>query len=199
MYDSPITQKELAELIPYEKLSKFNNGSLDSISHRFGFVDKFGIFGLPCKEFFEWVSNYANNRSVYDLGCGTGYLAYGIKKTNPKLDVIAIDSYKTKFGGSGALDCHTSWVDIVKGDVMDVISLIENSVVIMSWPDLYSDMAWNVAKHLPLSNELFYIGEHQGGCTANDKFFNDYELEDIDVRWFKWYGIHDDIFKVKRG
>lgn len=205
------SKKSLLDLIPYDNLTHLDNrldndkDFLLAIHLRHSFINRFGIYGLPCKESLEWLANHAKERTVYDFGAGVGYLSYGIKKVNPNLNVIALDnfttSYRPMYERDGAniykLSDKKAFYPVTTHNAVRKANYINNSLVIMCWPDFKSDFAFKIASRLNTSNELIYIGEERG-CTANDKFFDNFALEPInDMPWFTWAALHDYVFRVK--
>ena len=189
----PITEKDLENLLPIADFPDYSRFDSRAISDRDAFIEEFGIFGLPCKEFLEWVVAEAGTKTVYDIGSGTGYLSYGLTKLNPDLNVIAVDHYKSRFHGKH-LNEYRIWYSAIESVAF---STIKNSIVIINWCDYGSDLAYKIAKYLHKSNRMIYIGESEGGCTAEDKFFKKFELTELDVPWFHWKYMHDRPFEVK--
>ena len=188
-----ITEEMLENLIPLNDFPEYDVCDLSAIHDRDSFIDNHGIFGLPCKEFFEYiVSNYGDYKTAYDIGCGCGYLSYGLKKTNPDLNVIAVDDFKSSYRYKH-LNEFRLWHPII--DNVDFKS-IKNSLVITNWCDYGNDLAYKIAKYLHKSNRMIYIGESEGGCTASDKLFDNFAVNEIPAPWFSWKFIYDQVFEV---
>lgn len=95
-----------------------------------------------------------------------------------------------------SLDNYGLWCEIIKTDATQYVKNIQNSLIIMNWPDYNSDFAYQIASNTHESNILLYIGEDYGGCTANDKFFEKFTVQSLDIPWYSWCAIHDRVYQV---
>ena len=132
-------------------------------------------------------------KSITELGSGCGWLTYWIKKYG-FLNINAIDDY--------------SWIDERH---WDVLKLVENhdsveyvrdhndiELFILSWPYM-DDVATNIWNEMKEGQYLLYIGESNGGCTADEKFFeltDEHEIKngctlDLMNSFRSFWGIHD--------
>jgi hypothetical protein len=73
-------------------------------------------------------------------------------------------------------------------------------VLLISWPSYNEPWATGVLRAYR-GNLFFYIGEHSGGCCADDSFFHLLgaeweEVECVDIPC--WSGIHDYLFIYRR-
>ena len=58
--------------------------------------------------------------------------------------------------------------------------------------------ACNVFLQKNPNGEIIYNGEGPGGCCADDEFFENYDLEDLDINYQSVCGIHDNFFIAKK-
>lgn len=122
---------------------------------------------------------------LLEVGAGTGALANAIREAGG--DIIATDS--------GTWKWNTDPVNVQKmGAEAAVKNIIGDRNLLLSWPMYKHSYADKAIKALPSGRYFIYIGEDDGGCCANDAFFNrlnrDFEkIEDSDVD--PWYGLHD--------
>jgi len=195
LYDSIFTKEKL-------KAGLSNNDLriiplMDQSLIRQVFINEYSIWGLPTKEAAEQLTKLFKYNKVYDLGCGTGYLAYLVKQANQSLCVTAIDNFCT---GHCMLTDKNKWFNIINADAIEVAKEIDYSTVIINWAVYNSDFCYDLCSVLlseNKSNQVIYIGEESGGCNANDKFFNSFELEELEVDWFRWFGMCDHVLEVK--
>ena len=200
-----IQENELEELIPFETLTlkidhsgDFKKDHLKILSRHY-FIDKFGIFGIPSIESLEGIVGFAkqfNLKSIIDVGAGLGYLSYGldkvIKQQNESISVTAIDDFSFWKNKN-----FKQWFPIQNVDTYEYLKDINNSLIILCWPNYQSDFALGVANIvLKNNNKLIYIGEPSNGCTANDDFFSNYNIKPLQIPWTSWMTIHDDIYEV---
>jgi len=72
----------------------------------------------------------------------------------------------------------------------------------MSWPDYESDFAFDIWETMKRGSELVYIGESEGGCNANEKFFKSTHpyIQNINLakNFVSFPGIHDSIHVYKK-
>ena len=50
------------------------------------------IFFRPTPEFIDWLINYANGRTIVDIGCGEGYVIHLIRQKYK--NVVGIEPYE---------------------------------------------------------------------------------------------------------
>lgn len=132
---------------------------------------------------------------VHELCCGTGWFSHWMKKYGIPLDK-AIDnktwaSYKT----------DNNWLPIVTQD--DAVRFVKRSgdadMFVLSWPYMnpLAHMIWNAMKP---GQYLLYIGEGEGGCTADSGFFdatgayqitNDKDFNKVTKAFIQFNGLHD--------
>jgi hypothetical protein len=68
---------------------------------------------------------------------------------------------------------------------------------ILSWPMYDSPLAYRIWRRMHPGQELLYIGEGKGGCTANDAFFGAVEGHRVEDTWGlddsfdRFVGMHD--------
>lgn len=142
-----------------------------------------------------------------EVGAGTGYWAYELRKEGA--DIIATDPEPYSCNSHRPLG-PSSMGDIVWSPIerIDAETAIERYVnagpdmgaglrtLLMVWPSLGSDWTANALEQFAArgGTRLVYVGEGDGGCTANDRFHAILdeqwtEIESIDIP--VWFGIHD--------
>jgi len=112
---------------------------------------------------------------VLDAGSGTGYLAYRLAEAG--IDVLACDI--EDYNAHREVEPRSRrWKLDVQGDALDLLPGFFD-VILLSWPSFGTPFAAEVTRRLAPGQLLFYLGERQGGCTANDDFF-------ISLRGAQW-------------
>ena len=84
--------------------------------------------------------------------------------------------------------------DVQKIDAIDAIKKYADRNVFMAWPAYNNSMAADVAENMKSGTYLLYVGESEGGCTGDERFFhileNDFVL--IEENFIpRWEGIRD--------
>jgi len=195
--DPLFSHEQLENLVSFEMLE--NIISNDMCSRHF-FLRKFGIFGFPSIEGVHGILNYAkeyNISTIIDVGAGFGYLSYGLDKVQRQHDmninVVAVDN--KSFFKSAQLH---QWYPVIETNAVEFLKDKQNSLIVLCWPNYKSDFAFDVADILHESNKMIYIGESSYGCTANDNFFDNFEINKLAIPWTRWWAIHDDIYEVRK-
>jgi hypothetical protein len=213
-----VDQKNIDLFLRYPRTISEINKFLETVQHK-DFIEQFlqkihftsitfryeilmilyGIIYFPCYEVVKYLINYSNGRQIIDCCAGTGYLSYLLKKIDPSVKIRAFDNYQTKYTpNQKELNKFKIWHPVTPKSYFYFNRFIKDSVIVMAWPDCESNFAYNVAKKADKSNDILYIGEPYGGCTANDKFFENFELEPVNVPFYQYFGVHDHIYKVIR-
>lgn len=135
------------------------------------------------------LANICYGRRVADLGCGTGYLTYVLRKLGVE-DITACDN---------TVHPHPFIDDIQQVDYTN-IDLSQYDVILLSWPPYDKPQAALVAARIQPHQLLIYQGEGHGGCTGDDNFHlmlrSDFaSVEEFTVnlnaRHLTFDGIHD--------
>lgn len=135
------------------------------------------------------LANICYGRRVADLGCGTGYLTYVLRK----LGVEDVTAYDTE------LHPHPFIEDIQQVDYTN-IDLSQYDVILLSWPPYCEPQAALVAARIQPHQLLIYQGEGYGGCTGDDAFhsmlrsdFSSVEefTVNLNARHLNFHGIYD--------
>lgn len=142
---------------------------------------------------------------IIEIGAGSGYWSYLINKYGG--NIIAFDDFsrnnewnEEREGVMTKPYFLKKWYDIKKENE-EIITKYPNHTLFLCWVDHFSEMGLNCLK-LYKEAYFIYIGESEGGCCANDSFFeyleNNFKLiKEINIP--QWYGSHDflEIYKRK--
>lgn len=146
-------------------------------------ISRYG-FSIPCAEAIEALVALS---PLLEIGAGSGYWARLLREAGA--DVIAVDNQSGKY-----LNGEWSSEGVELMDHVQALETYPGRNVLMSWPDYENDTAYHVVSSLPAGAAFAYIGEGNGGCTADEKFhrFVEVELEPPErIEIPQWDGIHD--------
>lgn len=161
--------------------------------HRSPFVERYS-WGIPNVEGWDLIFEAVRGKSCLEIGAGSGFLAQS----------ITANAQPNKYVATDARQGHTfteSYFDILKMDHNKALDAYPSAeVLIINWPTYDAPWAFEALQRFT-GNTLIYIGEHSGGCTADDQFF-----EELEEKWeeeecrpcVQWWGINDFVFIYKR-
>lgn len=164
------------------------------------YINKCG-FAVLTQEFVQACAEKFKDRHILEVMAGSGYFSYGLKKFGAK-NVIATDTNEwamdaKRMRSNKFKNWSTPYMPIEQLDAVEAIKKYpDTDLVIMSWPPYTEHSGYEVAKACEERGlELLYIGEDQGGCTADDDFFDlvyQYETTLLFRDYFRQFqGIHD--------
>lgn len=180
-----------------EYLKKFR-GLLEGSEHCFAmFRERHAMvreysFAIPTP---EAVRTLVGLSPLVEMGAGTGYWAMLISQAGG--DILAFDRYP-KAGNKYAFT-H-SYGLVREGDEQILRHLNPQVNLFLCWPNYNTDFAYNCLIEFR-GAVLAYIGEEEGGCTGNAKFFGRLRKEwalrkCLDIP--QWSGKHDRLFVYER-
>jgi SAM-dependent methyltransferase len=172
------TAKSASSLPPGLPASEYLSGELWEFSdqtellfaQRKRFLAEIG-FCLVTAEVIDALATLLAGKKVLDAGSGSGWLAARLGERG--INVLAADwtDYRTADRSSKRgypirevfrLDHRGNAVDLLPGDY---------DTVLLVWPNYETQFAKNVACAMRSGQALIYEGESEGGCTADQKFF----------------------------
>lgn len=134
-----------------------------------------------------WLKDVLAGRGVVETGAGTGYWAWQMEQAG--IDIVAYDPNEQQEGNTFA---RRTWTTVLRDDHAASRHHPDRALFIC-WPS-YADpwAAQSLASYA--GDMLIYAGEGEGGCTADDEFFQmrDAEWDEIDTApaHFSYWGIH---------
>lgn len=172
----------------------------NSFTIRQDFVSRYG-FAVPCREMMEFVARHS--KRLVEIGAGSGFLASQLRRF--EIDVVATDlnaeapegetQYGFRVGAHHRVERMTA---------LDAVQTYADRDVFCSWPSLDGSWLTEAAKTLQPGRLLFYVGEGDGGCTADDSFHElvgeesgQYEQVDF-FGMVQFYGINDNLWVYRR-
>jgi hypothetical protein len=165
-----------------------NNFHLDAFRIRDQFIARFG-FAILTTQIIDAIKPYG---PILEVGAGSGYWAKELH--NAGIDVVATDSYSDKYCFT-----HGSYFTVERLTARRAIARYPSRSLLMVWPSYGA--AWPY-QALMLSGDIFiYVGEGEGGCTADDTFHTYIEkhftlIKQTNIPQFP--GIHDSLFIYRR-
>lgn len=129
---------------------------------------------------------------IIEMGAGNGYWARLI--TDAGGAVAAYD--KDPGGHHSKNDTKSLWYPVLEGGPEQITVRHRDHVLLLVWPPYMGELAFDaLTRFLEIGGKtLVFVGESQGGCTADDDFFNLLEARfdevgDTDIP--QWDGLHD--------
>lgn len=161
-------------------------------------------FGFPLitQEVIAELKIRFESRKILEVGAGTGYLAKLLQDLGINIKPTDTNDW-AKNGNSYYRNWNQSFTEVEEIDALEAIDKYgdEYDTVLISWPPYLKPLAYDVlTKCLEKGLKLIYIGEDEGGCTADDAFFRLVEEKcDMDVfadSYTPFWGIHDRIYEI---
>lgn len=155
-------------------------------------------YGYPLLNeiFLDDLSKTLQNDNVLDIGAGSGFLSKHLNDRGNK--ITAIDKYQkqNRYGFTNP------YFKIYEDDGVNHLLHSGNKydTVILSWPPYDTEMGYTILNAMQAGQRLIYIGESEGGCTADKAFFKllhdkailiQDETEMLEENYTRYAGIHD--------
>lgn len=174
----------------FYKTCQWGNGEISAYVGAFSVREqtvKSYSYAVPDEGAIDLLARYG---PFVEIGAGSGYWAKLLRDVH--VDIVAYD-----------IASHEQpWTEVLYGNELMAL-LHADRTLFLCWPPLEDNMALRAVKIHALGggNRLAYIGEHEGGCTANDEFFayldQYYEVE-RSYAIPQWPGVRDRLWVYKR-
>lgn len=169
----------------------FDLGSVDEILQVcvMRLVTEALTWGIPSSPALDAVARYAGK--LLELGAGSGLWSRTLAARG--LDAVAVDS-------GGRNKPRRQVFDVIPEDAVEAVSAYPDRDVLIVWPDYGSRWPARIAQLMAPGRILFYQGEYEEGCCADDEFFRlvaSWEVVDR-VEVPTWSCLHDDWLTVWR-
>ncbi len=194
-------------LLPGLPASEYPSGDLWECSNQSGlmfaqrkrFLAEIG-FCLVTAEVIDALAILLAGKKVLEAGSGSGWLAARLGERGINLLAADWTDYRTANRASKRgypirdvfrLDYHGNAVDLLPGDY---------DIVLLVWPNCETQFAKNVVCAMRSGQALVYEGESEGGCTADQEFFqylrssfspNVSEMAELNKNHRAFPGLHD--------
>jgi hypothetical protein len=166
---------------------KSDDGIIEMIRARHDLCRQYS-FAIPTPQAIKAIANLS---PLVELGAGTGYWTMLLQQAGAK-----IQAYDKAPGAGHPRNnykfSHT-YAEVLPGNESVLEKLDPGINLFLCWPNYNSDFAYNSLKKFR-GTKFAYIGEDLGGCTGNDKFFNQLEKGwniQHSIALPQWPGIHD--------
>jgi hypothetical protein len=195
---------EIIRQLPLEDRPLY--GRMEPMLHWFGggeykhFADRFDMCGtyswaICSPGDMTWMREILGGRGVMEPGAGSGYWAWQMEQAG--IDVAA---YEPNEQGPGNTFARRTWTALLRDD-HDAPKHHPDRALFLCWPS-YAE-PWAAQSLACYTGDLLiYCGEGEGGCTADDGFFElrDAEWEEIAdcPAHVSYWGIHDYLTAYRR-
>jgi len=171
---------------PYLKEFKAVKHSIEDYKVRDVLVKKYA-WAIPDNAAIEAIKSLG--KAILEIGAGSGYWARVLSEAG--ISVTCFDAL------TGQYSFTENWFEVNKGSI-EQIKGNSDKALMLCWPNYDEPFAYDAAiEYMEQGgNTLIYIGESQGGCTADDKFFELMRKEWVvkqEVMIPNWFGIHDSL------
>lgn len=176
--------------------------------HREPLVTQYA-WAIPDPESLAFVAKYLAPKAV-EMGAGTGYWASLLAQLG--VDILAFDAKPPQIATDNhwhsparedrhgfTHETREVFCPVYPGDPQ-TLAAYPDRALFLCWPPYAEPMAAEALAAYP-GPRLVYIGEGQGGCTADDDFFTALASEWTEIashRGVQWSGIHDYITVYER-
>ena len=163
-------------------------------------------FSFINNDYAEQMANFLKGKKVLEVMSGNGFFSRMLKEKG--VDLISTDLYVGNDNPYGLVKVLDK--DIERIDAIEAVEKYGKEVnyIIMSWPPYNKPIGSQVVKKIKEvcpNVKIIYIGETEGGCTADDYFFeitervNDEAFEPVKYSYESWHFVHDypQLLKVK--
>ncbi|QIS02568.1 hypothetical protein F5X71_09750 [Nocardia brasiliensis] len=177
------------------------NGGATSGSARLGYAQTIlqsaFAYAVPSPETLRWTTKFTAGRRVTELGAGRGYWARQLALLG--VEVAAFDVAPPDLAGNVSFPGAAGQRDVFH-PVADISAYAPDpdSVLLLCWPPGWGDpMASTALRDFADAggDRLVFIGEPEGGKTADDPFFHqlaaEWELQTQDPHHVSWWNLAD--------
>jgi hypothetical protein len=162
-----------------------NEDTLNNFKNRRYFTKHYA-WAIPNKTAIIKIKKFAKKEKILEVGAGLGLWAYLLQEANA--NIVATDDFSWK---------DKKLKDFTKVEKLNVQDSLEKykdcNILLLVWPPYDKPMANNALKKFK-GNKLVYIGEEEGGATANDNFYIRLKKKWKQVDKYDipgWISIHD--------
>lgn len=175
---------------------------------RYDYCEKYS-WAIPDSASVAFVAEWLGPKAV-EMGAGTGYWAWQLSQLG--VDMLCYDLFppdqdtrnhyhspRVSHSGDFSYELREVYHPIQRGGPSDLAQHRERTLF-LCWPPYAEEMAFHCLNTYS-GKRLVYIGESEGGCTADDAFFKVLHEEWNEVASHKpvqWDGIHDYIEVYER-
>jgi hypothetical protein len=155
-------------------------------------------FAIPTEEAIKGIVKHS---PIIEIGAGNGYWAHLIEQFGGK--IVAFDNNKRNQEWSKSSKHKNyfvkNWFPVKYGDEKEIKNYPDHTLF-LCWIEYCGEYGLNCLKRYK-GKYFIHIGEGEGGCTANDEFFEYLRkyFKQIKSPYIpRWYGIYDYLEIYKR-
>ena len=144
-------------------------------------------WAVPTEECLDAISAFVQSDTIIEVGCGAGFWASLLSLKG--VSIIPTDPFLSH--GSNGENNFTAVEELSAEQAIEKYQ--DANVLMILWPSYNDDFAVNALRNFT-GNKIVFIGEGQGGCTADDDFYDELSenWEDCNgISLPNWEGIHD--------
>jgi hypothetical protein len=166
---------------------------------RSNLVNQFA-WAIPSDDAIHWLAKQLKGRPVVELGAGNGYWAHLLEQVG--IEVTAYDRALAWRGDENHwIRSDTKVWHPVRRGTQAMVRNHQDKVLMLCWPPYNNRFAVETLRYYQ-GDTLVYVGEHEGGCCADDEFFAALEQDWIETACYdemiQWSGIHDYMWVYRR-
>jgi hypothetical protein len=145
-------------------------------------------WAIPSPADMAWLTRTLEGRSLVEIAAGSGYWAWQAAQAG--IDVVA---YEPNTPGDNHYAAGLEYFPLQRADAVTAARQHPDRALLVCWPSYKATWAAEALRVFQ-GEVLVYIGEHWGGCCADDGFF-----ELLNAEWEEfgglpdhrtWWGIH---------
>lgn len=122
-------------------------------------------WSIPSPGDIAWIRKALRGRGVVEAGAGGGYWAWQLAQSG-----VRVAAYEPADWRANHFVSRSPWVPVLRND-HTVTKKHPECALLLCWPS-YNEPWAGKALSLYGGDQLFYAGEGEGGCCADDSFFN---------------------------
>lgn len=144
-------------------------------------------WAIPCVSAIETIRKYA---PLIEIGAGGGY--WGQLISQDGTEVVLVDN--------GAAKIQKRWCETILSGDAGILKFYPKHTLFLCWPPYNSSMARECLEQYQ-GDYFIHVGEADGGCTADDHFFdllqkNFLVVETVNIP--TWPLMHDKLWVYRR-
>lgn len=152
-------------------------------------------YAIPSDKIAQAIKDICKS-DVIEIGAGLGYWAKYLEQFD--INVLAFDPKGSD--RAGYFNNDQEFHPVIEGGIEQVPDNSDRALL-LCWPP-YKDPVAYEALSIYKGDYLIYIGESEGGCTADDMFFElldkEWELVYSNHEVMDWWGLHSAEYIYKR-
>lgn len=154
-------------------------------------------WSIPSPGDIAWLAGLLDGRGVVEIGAGSGYWAWQLAQAG--IDVAAYEPNNPESNRYVGVD--EPYHPLLRGDETAAAQHPDRALL-LSWPS-YAEPWAAQALACYEGDLLVYVGEGEGGCCADDKFFalleDGWSLVGSSPHHVTWWAIHCGLSVYRRG